>query len=396
MSESPKLDDIPGEAVKRNLFTGFAVKETLTEYDFPLLLLAGQPKGENWLFKWCDTIQEPDYFQRWVAFRVSESRLASLKAGRLSLREAVTLPEEEFYVLDAERLFEAKRIKKTSPENLPVDYLPSDDVSVTGTLMGLQPQDENRLSVRLHVFSEYIKEGKAPLSIISPLQNSFQNYMTWAAHIIDRTPKGRVPASFMDWSTFNLISVAAGSFKMECVSSSNREQSERLSKVCELLAKLSNGDFKDMESIKEQIGEDGINLASMIAALVSEFGLSMSISWASSGQPNGYLAIDKRRADNFLSILTSLKQEQPRTITITLTKDEAEPIRRPAVGKGGMQSLLRRLQSKLTKENTIQLEPDEIRRILRYGMNYGQGGFQDRLVGLARALKRVGISFSTS
>ena len=84
-----------------------------------------------------------------------------------------------------------------------------------------------------------------------------------------------------------------------------------------------------------------------------------------------------------------------RRITITLTRIEAEPLRKPVIGQGGMQSLLRILQSKLTPENTIELTLEEIEKILRYGLNYGQGGFQDRLLGIARALKRVGISFYT-
>lgn len=396
MSARQKLDDIPGESVKHNMFTGFATKETLIEYDSPLLLVAGQREGPNWLFKWCDTIQEPVRAERWVALKVSDSRLSSLKAGSMSLREAVTLPEGEFYVLEAERLFEPYVIKRSSPEKLPIDYLPIDDVSLDGTSLRLETRDEDRLAVRLHVFSEYIQEGKVPLSIISPLQDHFQNYMTWAAHIIDETRRWRVPTSYMDWSTFSLISTAAGSFKLECVSNSNREQSEKLSRACELLAKLSDGAFDDMDSIKEQIGEDGIDLARHIALLVSKLNLSMSISWASSRHPNGYLAIDKRRADNFIKALASLREERPRTITITLTDAEAEPIRRPANGTGGMQSLLRELQSKLSRQNTIQLTPSQIERILRYGMNYGQGGFQDRLVGVARALRRFGISFSTS
>lgn len=402
MNKKP-LNDLKGSKVSNNIFQGFIVKETLIEYDGPLLLVARSPKGKNWLFKWCDTI-EPSEVERWIAFWVSESRLEALKNNKISLREAVTLPEKKILVLEAKNLFEPISVKALPPENLPKDYLPSDDISVSGTPLRLEMKKGEHLTVRLHVFSEHISEGRVPLSIISPLQNTFQQYMTWTAHAIDRSPKGRVPASFKDWSGFNLTSVSDGSFKMECVSSSNSKQTEILAKACELLADLSNGTF-DIGSLEKEFGEEFgeefgneiVHYASLLAEFVSKFDLSMSISWASSGDPTGYLALDKRRVDNFLNIMSLLRKDKVlRKITITLTPTEAEPIRKPIVGVGGMQSLLRRLQSKLTVENTIELSLDEIEKILRYGLNYGQGGFQDRLVGLARALKRVGSSFYTA
>lgn len=399
MEIKPALSAISDSAAKEDVFKGFVVKEKLIEYDFPLLLVAESPEGESWLFKWCDTLGEPASAGRWIAFRVTQHRLDSIKTGHITLREAVALPENEFYVFDAKTLFEPVSIRLSSPDKLPIDYLPSDDVAIDGTMINEKIKRTAALSLRLHIFSEYITEGMPPFAIISPLQTSFQHYITQVAHVMDEGSGGRAPTTPTDWTALRLASIGIGSFKMECVSNSDSVQSEKLAKACELLAKISNGEFHSLKSIKEQIGEDGLLFASALAQCVSNLNLSMSLSWTSSNIPNGFLAFDKRRAERFLKALEVTDKElaNTRNVTIILTEAEAEPILREVNGKGGMQSLLRRLQSKLNKKNrSIELTPKEIEQILKYGLNYGQGGFQDRLLGIAKALRRVSASFQAS
>lgn len=387
---------IEGRTVNEDVFKDFALKETLMDYDGPLLVLAESPDRDKWLFKWCDATEEPSSVERWIAFKVSESRLESLRQNRISLLEVATLPEEKFlYVLEAKSIFEPIRVKISFPEKLPNGYLPYDDVTVDGNLRKLQADKQGRLALKFHIFQADIEEGKAPFSIIGPLQANFQRYMTWAAHTLNRTPMGRVPSALRDWATLHLAAIGAGSFRMECTSNSNPEQSEKLSKACELLASLSDGNFNQIESIRQQVGDDALYFAYMLAQFISSLDLSISMRWISSNTPRGYLALDKRRADNFIAAFQPAAKYD-RTITIYLTDEEAEPIRRDVNGKGGMQNLLKGLQTKLNTDNSIQLTPAEIEKILRYGLNYGQGGFQNRLVGIARALRRVGASFQTS
>ena len=57
---------------------------------------------------------------------------------------------------------------------------------------------------------------------------------------------------------------------------------------------------------------------------------------------------------------------------------------RPVAGQGGWQSLLRKLQKQI-KGNTLTLTEDDSRRILRYILSYGSGGWQDRLAAIAGA-----------
>jgi hypothetical protein len=77
-------------------------------------------------------------------------------------------------------------------------------------------------------------------------------------------------------------------------------------------------------------------------------------------------------------------------LSVKLTRSEAELVQRPIRGIGGMQSLLRGLQKKLDEETlTLELTNDDVEKILRYAKEYGEGGFQGRLGGMANAIKRA-------
>jgi len=66
-------------------------------------------------------------------------------------------------------------------------------------------------------------------------------------------------------------------------------------------------------------------------------------------------------------------------IIINLSDEAINKLLRPISGSGGWQSLLRRLQQNL-RGNELILNINDIERIVRYANNYGQGGFEDRLL----------------
>jgi len=72
---------------------------------------------------------------------------------------------------------------------------------------------------------------------------------------------------------------------------------------------------------------------------------------------------------------------------IRLSREELELLTRPVAGRGGWQSLLRKLQRQIT-DKTLTLTEDDFRRILRYILSYGSGGWQDRLAAIAGAPAR--------
>lgn len=67
---------------------------------------------------------------------------------------------------------------------------------------------------------------------------------------------------------------------------------------------------------------------------------------------------------------------------VQLSQDDLELLLRPVAGQGGWQSLLRKLQKQI-KDDTLTLTEDDSRRILRYILSYGSGGWQDRLATIA-------------
>ena len=69
---------------------------------------------------------------------------------------------------------------------------------------------------------------------------------------------------------------------------------------------------------------------------------------------------------------------------VQLNREDLELLMRPVAGQGGWQSLLRKLQKQIDG-NTLTLTEDDSRRILRYILSYGSGGWQDRLAAIAGA-----------
>jgi len=46
------------------------------------------------------------------------------------------------------------------------------------------------------------------------------------------------------------------------------------------------------------------------------------------------------------------------------------------IGKGGYQSLFRLLKARMVEKDTLELTPQEFRRLVRYSIEHGSGGFQ--------------------
>lgn len=65
---------------------------------------------------------------------------------------------------------------------------------------------------------------------------------------------------------------------------------------------------------------------------------------------------------------------------IKLNNEVKKFVQKPVNGRGGFQSLLRNLQSKLDNTTDIlYLSKDDVERITKYCVSFGDGGFQERL-----------------
>ena len=72
---------------------------------------------------------------------------------------------------------------------------------------------------------------------------------------------------------------------------------------------------------------------------------------------------------------------------VELTADQIGFLELPVRGKGGHQSLLRRLQSNLSGKR-LRLTRTDCERVVRYSKEYGQGGFQTRLRAIVQLSER--------
>jgi hypothetical protein len=71
--------------------------------------------------------------------------------------------------------------------------------------------------------------------------------------------------------------------------------------------------------------------------------------------------------------------KEPKHVTLTLTEEQASHLLAPA-GEGGHQQLHEMLRHQLAGGNlTVDLNDEELGRIVRYMTQYGSGGFQGRL-----------------
>lgn len=61
-----------------------------------------------------------------------------------------------------------------------------------------------------------------------------------------------------------------------------------------------------------------------------------------------------------------------------LSPAAARALAKPVNGRGGHQTLLRRLQKQIAA-GVLTVEPSDMEKMLRYMLSYGTGGFQQRL-----------------
>ena len=70
-----------------------------------------------------------------------------------------------------------------------------------------------------------------------------------------------------------------------------------------------------------------------------------------------------------------------KAVSIDLTPQGASTLRKPIRGRGGFQSLLRKLQHQLDGRH-LEVSSVDLERLRRYAAAYGGGGFQGRAKGV--------------
>ena len=72
---------------------------------------------------------------------------------------------------------------------------------------------------------------------------------------------------------------------------------------------------------------------------------------------------------------------------IQLSLAEVARYTRPIRGKGGFQTLLRRIAKQITDNGVLTISEGDLEKLIRYSFAYGQGGFQERTKPTARRVR---------
>ncbi|MBA2669250.1 MAG: hypothetical protein H0U67_02640 [Gemmatimonadetes bacterium] len=73
---------------------------------------------------------------------------------------------------------------------------------------------------------------------------------------------------------------------------------------------------------------------------------------------------------------------EERRIRIPLSPQAQTAFSKPIVGRGGHQTLLRRLQGQI-QDGVLEISSADMEKMLRYMLSYGSGGFQQRFAAAA-------------
>ena len=100
-------------------------------------------------------------------------------------------------------------------------------------------------------------------------------------------------------------------------------------------------------------------------------GVAFSLTLAG-GNPDD--VIERRRLGGYTEPEVFMKK-------IVLNQSEMNELKKPNAGSGGWQSLLEGLQRKVDyKTGEITLTESDLKRIPKYAFDYGQGGWESRLI----------------
>jgi hypothetical protein len=395
--------------ISLDLFNEFKLERVLMKYDFPLLILMISPEGKKWLFNWCANDENAEdeninktqeIIEQWMAFEISPAHLENFLSGHISLREIILLCEFDFYLMKTKDFPKPFEIIKTYPEKIPKEYLPKYDITLDGKIDRLpeQVKDIERFNLSVHLISEEIQLGEIPLSIAGPFQDYFQKYIHWASHNIENKDISEVYIPANDWTTINMDKCGAGSFVMfwSCPEK-NPEKIKIFQESCRILHEILNisEEQLDIEKYVQKIGKSAIDNIQFLLRLISNHDLSINLKWTTENKEELFLIINKRMAEIILNKFTIYNKKvlSNVTLSIKLTPEEIRLLQKPVIGRGGHQSFLRRIQTKL-HGNILKLEPYDVDMMIRYAQNYGEGGFQGRYRAVLNALKRMGVTFA--
>ena len=203
------------ELFYRSPFLGqLEYKEYLMYYDQPLLFTLND-KINN-LFLGMLAYDEDD-IKKWIIVQVTQNRLKNLKHGQLSVYDAFTKPENNFFMVE---YVNGHYSEKAIDMSLPEEYLPdtdlflhcNDDTDEDNAFMESASKERRSvMDVRI-INKERPDEHEIPLFVYAPLLQQINNMINVNLRNSMEKFKGYSYAALKAQSQLNLSLHAAGSF----------------------------------------------------------------------------------------------------------------------------------------------------------------------------------------
>lgn len=404
-------DDDPHQDKNPKLPSGLKIERTLIRYDLPLLQIGRSDDGRRWLVNWCMSASTDDEDEEhstsgpdtWLVAPVSDPVLIELETDVMSLREALLSSDSECFLVQGNNPLEPARIQSVSPALVPRDFLPKRNLTIHGKRPGRLPDKlipaTTCLQLDFHLMVRGLPAGTAPFGLVGPFQEQFQKWISASAHFIDDPTPRAVELAYdpLDWTSVNTLVAAQGSIRIVAHGTEDSNKGDRLLESLAVIKgmaepELSSAKFRELA---QKIGRDGVLTLVRLLNFVMLRKLSVTISWWR-GETEDFMILTPGIANRLSRKLKAHVSKYPSNaiLTVRLTAEELEKISRPVIGQGGMQSLLRKLQTQLEGDR-LSMTADQVEQIVRYAQNYGSGGFQERLQGVLMEIKRLGIAFST-
>lgn len=348
--------------------------------------------------------------ERWLAVPISPTREQQIVDSHVSLREVIEFSEWVPYILEGLDPLHPQQVTPSRPQLLPRGYVPLSDVSVAGVRLGPSstPPTGSELDVLLHFVPGEASPPRPQLADVGAVQEAVQRFVSIDALEMFRTERG-TPGGFLteswtsDWTGLDMLEATPGTMRVRASANvANGEQKAAIVSALRHLLGAVEAEGPGTVRHAEELGPISFAALSSLLSLLRSRQLSLAIRWRSGDVDEcaflGPLArVEGERLVNPLSV----KQPGPfdlATVQVSISAEDYALLEKPAdPERGGLQRLIVDLRGVARKEGDrylIPLTPIDVEKVLRYVLEYGQGGYQDRLRPIYRAMYRLALSFT--
>lgn len=306
---------------------GYTITETFDFYDFPILFSCTDTVGCEYLAMCAEELE--DGF-RWLLAAVSNPRLALIRSGKLSLREAFTAPEKGL-LLEYWDYLEPGNAKWqfVDPKNLPDEDLPGEDARLSLS-EGLLPEREavpsivaqqsRRDVIDLALLADGTHRQEIESEVLGAVLSIFQT-MNYSLGDPESNRKGKIPANIKRDNQFNVVGnfhAASFGIRLESAKMANiLGETTSHKTVVSLMGLLGAADERTtLDQVLKGVNPRAIVKYKLLLRVLRDNNIAVKAEW---GAPNGTSAaayLSTNQISNALQILEEKGDETIEQITV--------------------------------------------------------------------------------